>query len=136
MNVLPSGTARGRQDSHVVQTGCSDRTEHARFGRIRDSESMSTFPMTRTYSNSLDLPGEENDVECCDETPRATLVEHPESRFNVTIDTYHDDELGSLNRKCTSAKSNISPLSPKSRVKKSPAHAKNRLAKKLGIRIK
>lgn len=102
------------------------REEHAPRETIRDSESMSTFPMSRTYSTII-----ENDVEeCCGETPRA-VGDHLECQFTVALD---EEARADKQHKKKSIKPHMSPLSPKPRLKKIHAGAKDRLAKKLRIR--
>lgn len=115
-------------------TGRSNaRGTHACSSKIRDSESMSTFPLTRTYSTTDDIPGDEE--ECCGETPRA-LVEGMNQENRFSFDPFEDREPNTPRQKQIISKSNISPLSPKTRLKKTPVCAKDRLAKKLRIRTK
>lgn len=107
----------------------STKQEHGRVGALRDSESMSTFPMTRTYSVTIDHSDAE---ECCGETPRATGDHQwgqfsPECIFSEATEVVK--EQGPKKKKPEK-----SPLSPKTSIKKIQTGAKDRLAKKLRIR--
>ena len=121
MDLLSSKDTSGHLS--LGQSTSTREDQHGRVNALRDSESMSTFPMTRTYSITLDHSDAE---ECCGETPRAIGRDHQFSSELVSSEQGIKEHIKKKPAK--------SPLSPKTSVKKIHAGAKDRLAKKLRIR--
>jgi hypothetical protein len=124
MDLLSSKDTSGH-----LSLGQSTQEEHGRVGVLRDSESMSTFPMTRTYSITLDHSDAE---ECCGETPRAT-GDHQWCQFRP--ECILPEDVKDVQKQEPKKKPGKFQMSPnKTSIKKTHTRAKDRLAKKLRIR--